>query len=130
MFGKHSLDKHQDGKLTKLVEIKQPLEKFAEKEPLPSSSPLTWIDDSHIRGSYMVGGSPFGWSFITFSGSKPVYYGVTKEVLGRLCKGRKLALHLFVPFLVHRKGWNLFILSVGYCRHFESVILSHKVVIL
>uniref|UniRef100_A0A2P2IST4 Uncharacterized protein MANES_06G148200 n=1 Tax=Rhizophora mucronata TaxID=61149 RepID=A0A2P2IST4_RHIMU len=79
MLGKHSLDKHEDGKLTDLLESKQPLEKFAEKEPLPFSSPLTQLDDSHIRGSYMVGGSAFGWNFITFSGSKPVYYGLTKE---------------------------------------------------
>lgn len=29
----------------------------------------------------MVGGSAFGWNFVTFpaSGSEPVYYGVTKE---------------------------------------------------
>lgn len=32
-------------------------------------------------GQSMVGGSVFGWNFVTFpaSGSEPVYYGVTKE---------------------------------------------------
>lgn len=30
-------------------------------------------------GSCIIGGSAFGWNFITFSGSQPVYYGVTKE---------------------------------------------------
>ncbi|KAI6707630.1 hypothetical protein NL676_010592 [Syzygium grande] len=30
-------------------------------------------------GSYIVGGSAFGWNFITFPGHKPVYYGPTKE---------------------------------------------------
>ena len=34
---------------------------------------------SELPRSYIVGGSVFGWNFITFSGSKPVYYGVTKE---------------------------------------------------
>ncbi|CAK7337305.1 unnamed protein product [Dovyalis caffra] len=32
-----------------------------------------------IRGSYVVGGSDCGWKFITWAGSRPVYYGVTKE---------------------------------------------------
>lgn len=31
------------------------------------------------QGSYIVGGSAFGWNFITFEGKEPVYYGVTKE---------------------------------------------------
>ncbi|XP_030474361.2 uncharacterized protein LOC115691773 [Syzygium oleosum] len=31
------------------------------------------------RGSYIVGGSAFGWNFITFPGHKPAYYGPTKE---------------------------------------------------
>lgn len=37
--------------------------------------------DCKLQGSYIVGGSAFGWNFITFSagGTKPVYYGVTKE---------------------------------------------------
>ncbi|KAL2478768.1 hypothetical protein Fot_47782 [Forsythia ovata] len=30
-------------------------------------------------GSYIVGGSAFGWNFVTFHGSKAVYYGRTKE---------------------------------------------------
>ncbi|XP_038681464.1 uncharacterized protein LOC119982249 isoform X1 [Tripterygium wilfordii] len=31
------------------------------------------------KGTYMVGGSAFGWNFVTFTDSKPVYYGRTKE---------------------------------------------------
>ncbi|XP_031387203.1 uncharacterized protein LOC116200491 [Punica granatum] len=33
------------------------------------------------NGQSMIGGSAFGWNFVTFptSGSEPVYYGVTKE---------------------------------------------------
>lgn len=29
--------------------------------------------------SYYIGGSAFGWNFVTFSGNRPVYYGRTKE---------------------------------------------------
>ena len=36
-------------------------------------------DDAGIQGSYIVGGSVFGLNFVTFRGSKPVYYGLTKE---------------------------------------------------
>lgn len=35
------------------------------------------VDDGD--GSRIIGGSAFGWNFITFSGSEPIYYGVTKE---------------------------------------------------
>ncbi|XP_011048725.1 PREDICTED: uncharacterized protein LOC105142677 isoform X2 [Populus euphratica] len=38
------------------------------------------LDDGlKIRGSYVVGGSVYGWKFITWAGSRPNYYGVTKE---------------------------------------------------
>ncbi|PIM99961.1 hypothetical protein CDL12_27534 [Handroanthus impetiginosus] len=31
------------------------------------------------HGTYIVGGSAFGWNFITFGSTKAVYYGRTKE---------------------------------------------------
>ncbi|KAL9396903.1 hypothetical protein Peur_011156 [Populus x canadensis] len=31
------------------------------------------------QGTHIVGGSAFGWNFITFTGSMPIYYGRTKE---------------------------------------------------
>lgn len=34
---------------------------------------------TRIPGTYIVGGSAFGWNFITFHGTKPEYYGRTKE---------------------------------------------------
>lgn len=37
-------------------------------------------ENGEAPGSYIVGGSAFGWNFITFTGNKPVYYGVTKEL--------------------------------------------------
>lgn len=32
-----------------------------------------------IPGTYIVGGSAFGWNFVTFHGTKPEYYGRTKD---------------------------------------------------
>ncbi|TKY65460.1 hypothetical protein E2542_SST08319 [Spatholobus suberectus] len=37
------------------------------------------VEDGQTQGTYVVGGSAFGWNFITFSGKEPVYYGRTKE---------------------------------------------------
>jgi len=34
---------------------------------------------SDMQGTYVVGGSAFGWNFITFPGNVAVYYGRTKE---------------------------------------------------
>lgn len=36
-------------------------------------------EDFRIPGTYVVGGSAFGWNFITFPGNQAVYYGMTKE---------------------------------------------------
>lgn len=36
-------------------------------------------EDKQNSGTYVVGGSAFGWNFITFPGKESVYYGVTKE---------------------------------------------------
>ena len=41
------------------------------------------------EGSYIIGGSVSGWNFITFSGSKPVYYGVQKESFRSSQKARR-----------------------------------------
>ena len=35
-------------------------------------------EDGWAHGTYVVGGSAFGWNFITFPGGKATYYGVTK----------------------------------------------------
>ncbi|GLT79628.1 hypothetical protein SLA2020_511100 [Shorea laevis] len=36
-------------------------------------------EDKDTQGTYIVGGSAFGWNFVTFSGNATVYCGVTKE---------------------------------------------------
>ena len=38
-----------------------------------------YAQDVQAQGTYVVGGSAFGWNFITYSGQEPVYYGRTKE---------------------------------------------------
>lgn len=51
----------------------------------PADNPL--LDDvmdvpppeSQEQGTYIIGGSAFGWNFITYHSSRAVYYGRTKE---------------------------------------------------
>lgn len=45
----------------------------------PSGVSSEKAEDGQIQGTYVVGGSAFGWNFITFLGSEPVYCGITKE---------------------------------------------------
>lgn len=47
--------------------------------PTANLSEKQYPEDSWAQGTYVVGGSAFGWNFITFPGSEPAYYGVTKE---------------------------------------------------
>eukprot|EP00261_Vitis_vinifera_P028502 XP_010662741.1 PREDICTED: uncharacterized protein LOC104882199 isoform X2 [Vitis vinifera] len=61
---------------------KQPKLHLPEQVPTfekPLQPQFSYID-SQPKGSYIVGGSSLGRNFITFRGSKPVYYGVTKEM--------------------------------------------------
>ncbi|XP_054782461.1 uncharacterized protein LOC129289678 [Prosopis cineraria] len=37
------------------------------------------VEDGQSQGTYIVGGSAFGWNFITYPGKPAVYYGITKE---------------------------------------------------
>ncbi|XP_028770302.1 uncharacterized protein LOC114727752 [Neltuma alba] len=65
-------------------------ENFEGKTPLPGRPSETKIppsvalekqqaEDGQPQGTYIVGGSAFGWNFITYSGKEAVYYGLTKE---------------------------------------------------
>ncbi|RDX62874.1 hypothetical protein CR513_58752, partial [Mucuna pruriens] len=47
--------------------------------PLPALQKQLVEDGPAAQGTYVVGGSAFGWNFITFSGKESVYYGRTKE---------------------------------------------------
>lgn len=56
-----------------------------EQDVKPADNPL--LDDvmsipppeNTEQGTYIIGGSAFGWNFITYHSSKAVYYGRTKE---------------------------------------------------
>lgn len=67
--GRQLPDRHRDGG------IQQPSHISAEA----FTSRMKLDDGLKIRGSYVVGGSVCGWKFITWAGSGPNYYGVTKE---------------------------------------------------
>ena len=58
----------QDVKLTDQPQSDHVFAKPPEKEAID-------LDEQ----SCYIGGSAFGWNFITFPGSKPVFYGRTKE---------------------------------------------------
>ncbi|KAF3441335.1 hypothetical protein FNV43_RR15249 [Rhamnella rubrinervis] len=56
-------------------------------QTLPPQPPILFLQSTgaeklkaeYGQGSYIIGGSAFGWNFITYDGKEPVYYGVTKE---------------------------------------------------
>lgn len=79
---------HQEGKQSKLLKPKiSPEQSLVKKPQTPSFSSEKKNDVIGLsRESYIVGGSVFGWNFTTFSRSKPVYYGVTKESFRRRLK--------------------------------------------
>lgn len=65
------------------IEDEQNLKEHQKRAKLSeNSTPETLkrpLDHQAQGGSYVVGGSAFGWNFVTFQGSKSVYYGRTKE---------------------------------------------------
>lgn len=76
---KQSWGTEKDGKVAELLQHKQPSEQPAESKTPAYFNSQRKLDDGQSRKSYIVGGSVFGWNFITFGGSRPVYYGRTKE---------------------------------------------------
>ena len=54
----------------------RPFVKASEEKPVLLGN----LSGKPIQGTYIVGGSAFGWNFITFPGNKAVYYGRTKEM--------------------------------------------------
>ncbi|KAG8083102.1 hypothetical protein GUJ93_ZPchr0014g47381 [Zizania palustris] len=53
----------------------------------------------HMQGSYVIGGSPIGWNFIMWSGSKPIYYADATQALehGKVCVLTAASLRRFAP---------------------------------
>ncbi|KDP22270.1 hypothetical protein JCGZ_26101 [Jatropha curcas] len=87
--GKQSWNRHQDEKVPELHQFRQPSDRSAKKKPPKYLKSKIKRDDVHDRNSYIVGGSVFGWNFVTFGGSKPVYYGVTKESFRKTLKSKR-----------------------------------------
>ncbi|KAF2315610.1 hypothetical protein GH714_040124 [Hevea brasiliensis] len=76
---KQSWDRQKDREVPELLRHNKPSEQPAEQKTHTNFNSQMKLDDRRTRKSYIVGGSVFGWNFITFGGSSPVYYGVTKE---------------------------------------------------
>ncbi|KAI3731897.1 hypothetical protein L1987_63089 [Smallanthus sonchifolius] len=71
-------DVHDQKKSTEVKTADPPLEKKTFIRKPSEERPATFEEGSH--GSYIVGGSAFGWNFITYPGRQlTVYYGTTKE---------------------------------------------------
>ncbi|KAI3920146.1 hypothetical protein MKX01_017803 [Papaver californicum] len=72
--------------LEKLPEAKYGAQPQPDQIPQTVSEPTLDVNSSNndvqgvvFEGTYVVGGSNFGWNFIMHPGGKPVYYGITKE---------------------------------------------------
>lgn len=79
--GQKPHERHQDVKQAEQSVPDRAFAKPSEDMPFPTAnlSEKQRPEDGWAQGTYVVGGSAFGWNFITFPGSKPAYYGVTKE---------------------------------------------------
>ncbi|KAG5606995.1 hypothetical protein H5410_028487 [Solanum commersonii] len=62
-------------------DMKPPPESEASVKPEGDSSEKQEAEDDGVQGTgtYVVGGSAFGWNFITYTSGKAIYYGRTKE---------------------------------------------------
>ncbi|KAK4352879.1 hypothetical protein RND71_028397 [Anisodus tanguticus] len=62
-------------------DMKPPPENGASAKPEGDSSQKQQAaeDGMQVTGTYVVGGSAFGWNFITYTTGKAIYYGRTKE---------------------------------------------------
>ncbi|CAN4097412.1 unnamed protein product [Withania somnifera] len=62
-------------------DMKSPPEIGASTKPEGDSSQKPQAEDDAVQvtGTYVVGGSAFGWNFITYTSGKAIYYGRSKE---------------------------------------------------
>lgn len=62
-------------------QLQEPAAKPSENRSFQSGivSEKQQAEHGENQGTHIVGGSAFGWNFITFPGGKPIYYGRTKE---------------------------------------------------
>lgn len=79
----HKTLKEQQPQNFKSSEQIQPEKPFARPSEIKLTPPVPGFQkplvEDGLSGTYVVGGSAFGWNFITFSGKEPVYCGMSKE---------------------------------------------------
>lgn len=75
--GQKPREQNQDGKPMEQPLPDRAFAKASEEAEKQQQEKQPIGDD--VRRTYVVGGSAFGWNFVTYPGSKAVYYGVTKE---------------------------------------------------
>ena len=61
------------------IQVEKAYARSSEIKITPPASGLQKPQPEDGQGTYVVGGSAFGWNFITFAGKESVYYGRTKE---------------------------------------------------
>ncbi|KAM3344676.1 hypothetical protein P3S68_024385 [Capsicum galapagoense] len=63
------------------IDMNPPPGNVASAKPEGDSSQKQQAEDDglQVTGSYVVGGSAFGWNFITYTSGKAMYYGQSKE---------------------------------------------------
>ncbi|CAK9170963.1 unnamed protein product [Ilex paraguariensis] len=73
--GQKPKERHQDLQSTE----QPPPDRVDKPVRLGNVSDKQRSEHVQMQGTYVVGGSAFGWNFITYPGSNAVYYGRTKE---------------------------------------------------
>ncbi|XP_027115165.1 protein farnesyltransferase/geranylgeranyltransferase type-1 subunit alpha [Coffea eugenioides] len=77
----HGQDHQRDVKLPERPPSDRASTRQAENKTVSSggTSQKQQPEAGRPEGTYIVGGSAFGWNFVTYPGTKSVYYGRTKE---------------------------------------------------
>ncbi|XP_047155288.1 uncharacterized protein LOC124826498, partial [Vigna umbellata] len=75
--------KDDQSKAGQNIDQKTPKEQQSRPSEIKLTPPVPGFQQQPVEdglpGTYVVGGSAFGWNFITFSGKDPVYCGRSKE---------------------------------------------------
>ncbi|GAB4861782.1 hypothetical protein Ancab_037038 [Ancistrocladus abbreviatus] len=79
--GQELAEHQQEAKPAEQTQVDRTSAKPVEDRNLRSgnNSEEQLADNNTMQGTYIVGGSAFGWNFITFNAGNPVYYGRSKE---------------------------------------------------
>ncbi|KAJ8748856.1 hypothetical protein K2173_013287 [Erythroxylum novogranatense] len=73
-------DQQQDVNSADTLQLNQAVDKPSENKHFQSNLVFESQQAENVQNqSYIIGGSAFGWNFITFTGNSSVYYGRSKE---------------------------------------------------